>query len=158
MNDQLHERIIRLSQGTRTEREGAAVAERAFAYAADAGPHRIAADHGATVNATLPEIAHRFALDTAPRPFVDLAAVAAEAGFYEYLALERRVAAVTFDGVREVCAEWGPWPFWDGERTVRAIAEAIADNNPDLDRAVVITGALEGFDEHLERLAASLEG
>jgi hypothetical protein len=154
----LHAQIIRLSRGTRIEREGAKVAERTFLYAAEAGPHRIAADHGASVDASLPEVAHRFALDTVPRPFVDLAATAAEAGFNEYLAVERKLAAVTFEGVREICAEHGPWPFWDGEPTARAIAEAIADQNPDLDRLTVITGAIEGFDEHLERLAASLEG
>ena len=158
MSGWLREQIVRLGTGNEVEREAAFQARRSFAFAAETGPHQIAADYGAAADATLPQIAHAYAVASAPAPFIDLAAQAAEEGFVFHLAVERQTAGITFEGVREIAAEWGPWPLCEGERTAGEIAESLADRNPELDRAVVIAAALLGFEEHLERLRASLEG
>lgn len=158
MSGWLREQIVRLGTGNKVEREAAYQARRSFAHAAEVGPHEIAADYGAACDATLPEVAHLFASGFASPQFIDIAAQAAEEGFVLHLAIERQTNGITFEGVREIAAEWGPWPLADGEKTTQEIAEALADRNPELDRAVVIAAALLGFEEHLERLRASTEG
>jgi uncharacterized protein YegP (UPF0339 family) len=145
MSGWLREQIVRLGSGNETEREAALHARRAFAYAAQVGPYQIAADYGAASDATLAQIAHGFATGAGfPLRFVDLVAQSAEQGFVFYLSARSEMKGITFEGVREICAEWGPWPLAEGERTAREIADALADRNPELDRPTVIAAALLG--------------
>lgn len=144
----LNRRLQTWRSGSLKEREAARVAEAVFDSAIEVGPWQVAADYGLPADADLPLIAHVYATQEAPPPFIDVAAEFAEFGFRRYAAFEQAEYLLHAEAMRELCAAVGPWAMGLGA-TTGEIAASLVEQNPDAPPDAVIDGAMQGFDENL---------
>ena len=145
----LTNRLHSLARGTAEQRKAAEVAETAFEDAANVGPEWIAERYDLPADAPRGYLAHVFALDHYPAAYADIAAQFAEVGLLRFEAMEQSDDLLVFQAMRELCGELGPWGMALGTSAM-TIAEDLADQNPDHDRASLMAGALAGFEDNLQ--------
>jgi hypothetical protein len=145
----LNNRLRVLQQGSPRQRQAARIGQAVYETASQIGPHQIAADYGLPPDADLPLIAHVYATQEAPPPFIDVAAEFAEYGFRRHEAFEQAEYLLHAEAMRAICAEHGPWAMGMPGTTIGEIAMALAEQNDDCPAEAIFDGAMQGFAENL---------